>query len=204
MRFSQSTHMFMRLSLETLTSIIRIGLPILVKPIDLVNSVMIFLSQTTFLRRLTLLLGSQTVILAVLLFWIYLSLLTLFVLQWLLVHWEILIMLLSQFPLTFHHIQSWIPCLTALLMTIPVLIGTVFMIIWEMFHEKIFLNSVLLLLVVNFVSGLRLELIYLFLIENTRSSLAHLYGFQLVELLSWSIEITFFVSTKRINLLNLK
>ena len=117
MRFSQSTHMLMRLSLETLTSIIRIGLPILVKLIDLVNSVMIFLSQTTLLRRLTLLLGCQTVIVAVLLFWIYLFLLTLFVLQW------------SQFPLTFHHIQNWIPCLTALLMTILVLIGTVFMII---------------------------------------------------------------------------
>ena len=38
-------------------------------------------------------------------FWIYLFLLTLvFVLQWLSIHWEILIMLLSQFPLTFHHI----------------------------------------------------------------------------------------------------
>ena len=40
--------------------------------------------------------------LTVLLFWIYLFLLTLvFVLQWLSLHWEILIMLLSQFPLTF-------------------------------------------------------------------------------------------------------
>ena len=40
-----------------------------------------------------------TVILTVLLFWIYLFLLTLiFVLQWLSFHWEILIMLLSQFP----------------------------------------------------------------------------------------------------------
>ena len=36
------------------------------------------------------------------LFWIYLFLLTLvFVLQWLSIHWEILIMLLSQLPLTF-------------------------------------------------------------------------------------------------------
>ena len=40
--------------------------------------------------------------LTVLLFWIYLFLLMLvFVLQWLSLHWEILIMLLSQFPLTF-------------------------------------------------------------------------------------------------------
>ena len=43
-----------------------------------------------------------SVTLTVLLFWIYLFLLTLvFVLQWLSLHWEILIMLLSQLPLTF-------------------------------------------------------------------------------------------------------
>ena len=46
----------------------------------------------------------------------------------------------------------------ALLMTILVLIGTVFMIIWEMFHCRISLNSVLLLLLVNFVNGFRLGL----------------------------------------------
>ena len=85
--------------------IIRTGLPILVELIDLVNSVIIFLSQMTLLRWLTFLLGSQTVILIVLLFWIYLFLLMLvFVLQWLSLHWETLIMLLSQFPLTFHQI----------------------------------------------------------------------------------------------------
>ena len=50
----------MYLSLETLTSIIRAVLPILVELIDLVNSVIIFLSQTTLLRWLTFLLGSQT------------------------------------------------------------------------------------------------------------------------------------------------
>ena len=38
MRFSRSTHLLMFLSLETLTSIIRTGLPILVELIDLVNS----------------------------------------------------------------------------------------------------------------------------------------------------------------------
>ena len=42
MRFSRSTHLLMFLSLETLTSIIRTGLPILVELIDLVNSVIIF------------------------------------------------------------------------------------------------------------------------------------------------------------------
>ena len=50
----------MFLSLETLTSIIRTGLPILVKLIDLVNTVIILLSQMTLLSWLTFLYGSQT------------------------------------------------------------------------------------------------------------------------------------------------
>ena len=120
----------MFLSLETLTSIIRTGLPILVELIDLVNSVIIFLSQMTLLRWLTFLLGSQTVILIVLLFWTYFFLLTLvFVLQWFSLHWEILIMLLSQFELTFHHIHNGMPYIIAFLITILVLIRTVFVII---------------------------------------------------------------------------
>ena len=76
--------------------------PIQVELIDLVNSVIIFQSQVTLLRWLTLLLGSLTVILTVLLFSIFLFLLTLvFVLQWISLYWRILIMSLSQFPLTF-------------------------------------------------------------------------------------------------------
>ena len=77
MRFSRSTHMPMFLSLETLMSVIRTGLPILVEVIKLVNSVIIFLSQMILLRWLTFLLGFQTVILTVLLFWIYFFLLML-------------------------------------------------------------------------------------------------------------------------------
>ena len=73
LRFSRSTHLFMVLSLETLTSIIRTSLNILVELIDLVNSVIIFLSQITLLRWLTFLCGSQAVILIVLLFWTFLS-----------------------------------------------------------------------------------------------------------------------------------
>ena len=116
--------------LEFLMSIIRSGLLILVEMIDLVNSVIIFLSQMTLLRWLTFLLGSQTVILIVLLFWTYLFLLTLiFVLQWLSLHWEILIMLFSQFPLTFYHIHNEMPSFIALLITILMLIGMVFVII---------------------------------------------------------------------------
>ena len=74
-------------SLYTLISIIRTGLLILVELIDLVNFVITFLSQMTLLRWLTFLLGSQTVILIVQLFWIYFFLLMLvFVLQWLSLH----------------------------------------------------------------------------------------------------------------------
>ena len=52
----------------------------------------------------------RTVTLTVLLFWIYLFLLMLvFVLQWLSLHWEILIMLLSQFPLILHQIHNGMP-----------------------------------------------------------------------------------------------
>ena len=60
MSFSQSTHSLMFLSLKTLTPIIKTGLLFLVKQIDLVNSVIIFLSQMTWLRWLTFLLKSQT------------------------------------------------------------------------------------------------------------------------------------------------
>ena len=63
-------------------------------------------------------------------------------------------------------------------MTIFVLIGTVFVIISEMFYGRISLNSVLLLLV-NFVNGFTLELMYISLIVSIRSSLNHLHGFQL-------------------------
>ena len=44
-------------------------------------------------------------------------------------------------------------------------------------HWRIPLNSVLLLLLVNFVSGLRLELMYISLIVSVRSNLTHLHGF---------------------------
>ena len=73
-----------------------------------------------------------------------------------------------------------------------------------MFHGKISLNSVLQLLLVIFVDGLRLELVFISLIVNIRSNLAHLYDFQQLMLLPYFIEITFFVYTNRINLLNLK
>ena len=48
------------------------------------------------------------------------------------------------------------PFFFAYLMTILILIGTVFVIIWEMFHGRIYLNLVLLLLV-NFAVVFRLD-----------------------------------------------
>ena len=50
-------------------------------------------------------------------------------------------------------------------------------------HGRISLRSVLLLLLVNFMSGFRLELIYISLMENIRSSLTHLHVLQLLVLL---------------------
>ena len=50
----------------------------------------------------------------------------------------------------------------------------------EMFQRRIPLNSVLLLLLVNFVSGFWLELMYIFINVRIRSSLTHLQGFQLL------------------------
>ena len=126
----------MRLSLETLTSITKTGLSILVELIDLVSSAIIFPSQTTLLRWLTFILAYQAGVLKVLLFSISFFLLMLvFILQWLSFHWEILIMLLPQFPLTFHYIYNEMPRFIALLLTILVLIETVYLIIFEMFHE---------------------------------------------------------------------
>ena len=94
-RISGSTHLLMCLSLETLMSIIRTGQPILVELIDLVNCNIFSISND--LTQMINFPTRNTVFLTVLLFWIYLFLLTLvFVIQWLSISWEIL-MLLSQF-----------------------------------------------------------------------------------------------------------
>ena len=116
----------MLLSLETSTSITKTRLPILLGKINLVNSVIIFLTQMTLFRWFTFLLRFQTMILIVL--------------------------------------------------TILMLIWMALGIISEMFHRRIYLNLVLLLLLVNFVSGFRLELMYISLIKNIRSSLIHLHS----------------------------
>ena len=65
----------------------------------------------------------------------------------------------------------------------PAQIGALFVDIQEMFHGRISLNSVLLLLLVNFVSELKLELMHISLMENIRSSLTPLHVFQVLVLL---------------------
>ena len=176
--FSPSTHLLICLSLETLTSTIRTDWSILVELIDLVNSAIVFISHTTLLRWLTFLPGSQAVTLTVLAFWISLFLLGLaFVLEWFSLYWEILIMLLSHFPLTFHYIHNRMPRFIALRVNFLVLTRIFFGIIWEKFHESISLNSLFLLLLVSFVGGFRLELMYISLIESIRSNLTLLHVF---------------------------
>ena len=156
MRFSWSTHLLMCLFLETLTSIVRTGFPILVELMDLVNTIVIFISQMTLLRCLGFIHGSLTLTLTILLFLISSFLLMLvFVLQWLSLYAKTLIMF-SQFPLTFCQTQKWDARFIIKLLTIVTLIGMVFVIICDMLHT-IFLNSVLLLLLVNFVCGFRYQ-----------------------------------------------
>ena len=117
MRFSQSTHLLMRLSLMHIT---RTGLPVLMELIDLVNCVISndLTQMANFPTRildcdshspalLSLFISSDTLV---------------FVLQWLSFDWEISIMLLSQFPLIFHHIYNGMPCFITLRMTILVTI----------------------------------------------------------------------------------
>ena len=112
-------------------------------------------------------------------------------------------MLLPQFPLTVHQIHNWMPCFMAKLMTILVLIGTVFVIILEMFHGRISLNSVLLQLLVNFMNMFRLELIYISLVVSISqaSLISMVFSCCAAAIVH---KITFFVCTNRINLLNLK
>ena len=90
MRFSRSTHLLMFLSLATLMSIIRTGLPILVELVDLVNTVKIFISNdlTQIVNWPTRIPDYDSYSSALLDFF----LLMLFVLQWLSLHWEILML----------------------------------------------------------------------------------------------------------------
>ena len=60
----------------------------------------------------------------------------------------------------------------------------VIVIISEMFHGRICLNSVLLLLLLNFASGFMLKLMHISFLVSIRASLTHLHGFHLLLLLA--------------------
>ena len=73
--------------------------------------------------------------------------------------------------------------------------------------QTLSLNWVLLLLLLNFQSGSSLKLVYISRIVNVRTIFIYLHGFQLLMSsiwLPWLIEITSFVFTSKINLLQLK
>ena len=156
---------------------------ILVELIDMVKFVITFLSQMTLLRWLTFLLGSQTVILMVLLFWIYLFLLMLvFVLQWLFPPLgnsdHVVVSVSIDFPTNsqqdapFHRIAYDYSCadwdgLRDHLRDVP----------WEDIF-KLGASAA----TSEFCEWIQVG-IDVYHIENIRSSLIHLYGFQLLVLL---------------------
>ena len=114
-------------SLETLTSTVRTGLPTLVELIDLASSVITSNDLTQMVNFLTQIpdCDSHSPALLDLIFSPEASICS----RWLSLYWQLIIMFLSQFPFTFHHIHNWMPRFIELLMTLLVLIETVFVII---------------------------------------------------------------------------
>ena len=96
------------------------------------------------------------------------------------------------------------PSFIAYSITILVLIGSVFVIIWEMSPGRISLKSVLLLLLVNFVSVFRLESMYISLIVSIRSNLTHCEPHLIACAASTVHRNHFFCCANRTNLLNVK
>ena len=127
MRFSESTHLLMCFLLETLTSTVTTGLPTLVELIDLVSSVIISKDLTQMVNFLTRIpdCDSHSPALLDLIFSPEASICS----RWLSLYWELMIMFLSQFPFTFHHIHNWMPRFIELLMALLALTETVFLII---------------------------------------------------------------------------
>ena len=78
--------------------------------------------------------------------------------------------------------SKWIPRFIVQPLTFLMLTGMVFLIFRKMLHGRISLNSVLLLLLVNLVSGFRLELMYISIIVNIGSSFTHSHDFKLLQL----------------------
>ena len=92
--------------------------------------------------------------------------------------------------INFQQTQMGILLCTIQILIILMLIGTVFEIIWDIFHGRISLNFVLLLLQLNFVNRSILELIYLSLIVYISSNFIDRHDFQLVALLQYLLEIS--------------
>ena len=74
---------------------------------------------------------------------------------------------------------------------ILLVIGMVFFIISGMFHWKINLIRMLLLLLWNFVSSFGQELMYLTLVESISSNLINLYGFDVLVIYLFSFIFIF-------------
>ena len=96
--------------------------------------------------------------------------------------WKILIMFFYRFqwlsfklkggcPYSLHSLWLFLCCLGRSLWS------------WEMLYERTYLNLVLLLPLLNFVSGSSLKLMCISLTINISSNLTHLHGFQLLLLL---------------------
>ena len=94
--------------------------------------------EKTLPRWTNFLLESLTVTLTVLLCWISLFLLILlFVFQWLSLNWEILIMLLSQFPLFFLQTRREMPLFIEELMTIGMFGAYDYWDHWDVLHDHL-------------------------------------------------------------------
>ena len=160
----------------------------MVELIDLVNSVTIFLCQTNLLRWLTFLLGSQIVILTFVLF----------------------LDLFFSSDASICSTMAFSPLENSDHVVVSVFINfpsdcqqdaLSHCIAYD--YSRADWDSLCYLLLVNFVIGFKLELMYISLIVSIKSNPTHLHGFQWLVLLQEFIEITFFVCTNRINLLNL-
>ena len=148
----------------------------------------------TLLSWLTFLLELLNVTLTVLLFWIYFFLVMLvFVLQWLSLHWKILIMLLSV-VVSFH----WLS--VKLKTGYPVSVNSVWLFLCCFCNDLGEKNGASAA-ARDFCEWLHVGLdVYISLIVNIRSSHNHLYGFELLALMLYLEEITFFIWTRTINL----
>ena len=171
MKFSRRTHLLMCLPLA--------GWPILVKLIDLMNNNFPISNDFTQIVNFPTWIPDCDSHSPVLLDLFLLMLV--FAIQWLYLQLgnsdHVSVSVSIYFPSNskqdalFHHIAF----------TILIINGTVFLIIWEVFYGRISLNSLLLLLILNYVSRFRLELMYLSLFVSIRLlSLTHRHGFQLL------------------------